>query len=264
MSISPHPVNPGCGDDRPIEDILAEIRAYAAVAMPRDGMNGQPRRALRDLHVSAAAEPGADLNHTADAPRGRPAATCEADAVPSSSPAHPVMRAEAVDLPSVLRRANPVQRAPAASVHPFPRPVRRLTEALRAVQPAQDIVTDGSRSAQAAPAPADGEPPRRMASFLDKRFKALSQPPSPSVPAVEAAPVPAEAPGAPPTFADLDAALGGNRAAIAKVLGREGTAELLRPMLKQWLLENMPRIVEQALTLEMSENAVKTEHRTRA
>ena len=61
-----------------------------------------------------------------------------------------------------------------------------------------------------------------------------------------------------PSLADLNAVLGGDRVSLAEVLGGEGAAELLRPMLKQWLVENMPRIVEQALTLEMAENAVKS------
>jgi cell pole-organizing protein PopZ len=35
------------------------------------------------------------------------------------------------------------------------------------------------------------------------------------------------------------------------------TAELLRPMLRQWLADNMPRMVEKALHIEVAES-VKT------
>lgn len=34
----------------------------------------------------------------------------------------------------------------------------------------------------------------------------------------------------------------------------DSTAELLRPMLRQWLADNMPRMVEQALHMELAEN----------
>lgn len=100
-----------------------------------------------------------------------------------------------------------------------------------------------------------------MASFLDTRFKAMSQPPSTADTSVPSAAVadPDDRPVASmPSLADLNAVLGGDRVSLAEVLGGEGAAELLRPMLKQWLVENMPRIVEQALTLEMAENAVKS------
>ena len=34
---------------------------------------------------------------------------------------------------------------------------------------------------------------------------------------------------------------------------RDGAAELLRPVLRQWLADNMPRIVERALHMELAE-----------
>jgi hypothetical protein len=37
----------------------------------------------------------------------------------------------------------------------------------------------------------------------------------------------------------------------------DATADLLRPMLRQWLAENMPRMVEKALHIELAES-VKT------
>ena len=37
----------------------------------------------------------------------------------------------------------------------------------------------------------------------------------------------------------------------------DSTADLLRPMLRQWLAENMPRMVEKALHIEVAES-VKT------
>jgi hypothetical protein len=34
----------------------------------------------------------------------------------------------------------------------------------------------------------------------------------------------------------------------------DATADLLRPMLRQWLAENMPRMVEKALHIELAES----------
>ena len=37
-------------------------------------------------------------------------------------------------------------------------------------------------------------------------------------------------------------------------------AELLRPMLREWLAENMPRIVEKALRIELAEGLKTVDH----
>lgn len=238
------------GDDRPIEDILAEIRAYAA-AVPSANMDWQSQGA-RPKGVTAAVDMAADA----------------APSAPDIETLSPVL--EAVDLPSVLRQSAKPARATAASVHIFPRPMRKLSEALSAVRPLRPIaatVDDPKQTsaAQNSQPPVDAGPakevPRTMASFLDTRFKAMSQPPSTADTSVPSAAVadPDDRPVASmPSLADLNAVLGGDRVSLAEVLGGEGAAELLRPMLKQWLVENMPRIVEQALTLEMAENAVKS------
>jgi hypothetical protein len=38
----------------------------------------------------------------------------------------------------------------------------------------------------------------------------------------------------------------------------DSTADLLRPMLRQWLAENMPRMVEKALHIEVAESVKST------
>lgn len=175
------------------------------------------------------------------------------------------------DLPALLKRAAETTRS--ASVHTFPNTRRgRLSDALRRVrapEPPIPPITSPSGPALNADSAAAEQPPvkRQMASFLDQRFKALSAP----APIADAPPDGASRQdGAQATGPAVAASIGpavGLEAAIAalgashpEALARTelGAAELLRPMLKQWLLENMPRIVEQALSMEMAENIGKT------
>lgn len=187
------------------------------------------------------------------------------------------------DLPSMLKRVADNEQS--ASVHAFPRtPRARLTEALRRVrapgastssgkepasapmqkQASQDLARLAPPASPSATAPSTADPTmrREMTSFLDTRFKKLSNSAAESTPANAAQNAPDAA--SPRTMDAGTAQLQDLIEALARTspgaLSRSqlGAAELLRPMLKQWLMENMPRIVEKALSMEVVENEAKT------
>lgn len=84
---------------------------------------------------------------------------------------------------------------------------------------------------------------REMATFFDTRMSRMSETASAPM-APEPRPVAALAPPQPPTLPETTA-LGHNAGNVDDV-----AAQLLRPILKQWLTENMPKIVEKALRSE--------------
>ncbi len=86
---------------------------------------------------------------------------------------------------------------------------------------------------------------RNMTSFFDTRMNrmgAMSQPVA--EPRIESAPTPAAEFPHPPRLPELYATSDSNGGV------EDAAAQLLRPILKQWLTENMPRIVEKALLNE--------------
>jgi Protein of unknown function (DUF2497) len=87
---------------------------------------------------------------------------------------------------------------------------------------------------------------RNMATFFDTRMSrmgAMSQP-APEQPRVEAVPQPAAELPHPPRLPEVYGA------AEASGGVEDAAAQLLRPILRQWLSENMPKIVEKALLTE--------------
>ena len=84
---------------------------------------------------------------------------------------------------------------------------------------------------------------REMATFFDTRMSRMSETASAPM-APEPRPVAALASPQPPTLPETTA-LGHNAGNVDDV-----AAQLLRPILKQWLTENMPKIVEKALRSE--------------
>lgn len=142
-------------------------------------------------------------------------------------------------------------------------------------------------SLSAASSSGGDEPKRVMASFKDTKFMQMSAPApaspettSASAPPVEApvveplapapvfeveevvaAPVPdpietAEVPSPvvmmPPPPLPAAAAPGDGSESVGSI--EDTTADLLRPMLRQWLADNMPRMVEKALHIEIAES----------
>ncbi len=102
----------------------------------------------------------------------------------------------------------------------------------------------------AAPGPASGPPPLPLPPTTP------ATPPLPTLAALPPLPSSTAAPLAradadpldPPFFSVFDTEV---------ALGEGSTADLLRPLLRAWLSDNMPRIVEQALRIEMAKSMQK-------
>jgi cell pole-organizing protein PopZ len=99
---------------------------------------------------------------------------------------------------------------------------------------------------QSKPAPPSPDP------FPFRDFRSKPEPsPEPARPQIESRLQPAPAASSlsalPPLDAEADPVIGGDRTM------EDAVADLLRPLLKTWLAENMPKIVERALRREMTE-----------
>lgn len=159
--------------------------------------------------------------------------------VPAPPPAAPVVAAPA---PAPVAPPTNVTSAPVEDVRRVMVPFRdqkmsRMSFASLASEtyvPPTETVMPAAEPPQAAPTPAsfsNPDYPRESLSLEDMhRYAPVFGPP----------PVPAPAPAA---------------AAESSGSGIEdATADLLRPMLRQWLSENMPRMVEKALSIELAES----------
>lgn len=215
-----------CSDESDIEDILAAIRQRAAAET----------RAAVDEHRSAD-----------DRSRGV-----------SDDPEE--------ELPAVLRRAD---APPGASVHPFKRPTsERLSEAFRRaterVMRPGVAALDGGDTAVPDAALTPVAHKRDLVSFLDTRMRRMGVTDEPRPEATGGRQLtPAIAAGAQLEPVVL-ARVASERSAVSTAEGLEKldlsavvtaeAAEILRPLLKAWLAENMPRILERALYMEMTGN----------
>ena len=156
--------------------------------------------------------------------------------------------------------------------------------------PQAALVAPGASQPSVIQAAAPDEPKRVMAAFKDTHFMRLASSPAPQPqPAMPVAAMPAPAPVevAPPEAVVAPAPVAEMPPAIAQpavtipppplpatvlpiapaapvALGEperaieDATADLLRPMLRQWLAENMPRMVEKALHIEIAESVKPT------
>jgi cell pole-organizing protein PopZ len=108
------------------------------------------------------------------------------------------------------------------------------------------------------------EAPRSLAAAIAASYPSLAPDPAPSTDFIPITPAPmAAAPVVaapiehvpPPVPASMPQEAATTTATPAPI--EDSTADLLRPMLRQWLAENMPRMVEKALHIEVAES-VKT------
>ena len=96
---------------------------------------------------------------------------------------------------------------------------------------------------------------RNMASFFDTRMNklgAMSQPVAP--PVVEQAPPPPPMAVAPPPLRQPPVLPERQMSSHHNTEVEDVAAQLMRPILKQWLMENMPKIVEKALRSEAGDD----------
>jgi cell pole-organizing protein PopZ len=134
----------------------------------------------------------------------------------------------------------------------------RMMEPPQAVRPAQAsgpehaTASQPDQAAQSSQGPSDPTVKRQMPSFFDQRLNKLGEmtrdayspkpEPKPAAPMPQAAPPPLRPQMQDPTQAAQHA---------QNLEVEDAAAQLLRPMLRQWLSENMPKIVEKALLSEV-------------
>ena len=194
--------------------------------------------------------------------QSRPAAAESNLARQASMPAPGAEQKNAAGLSGAAVRADSVRKAePAAPLtgetvpNPAPRPLD--VPAAKPSQPAgntevpapQEGVKAASAGKEAVAKPLASEPVRRPElSALD----ALAQGLSGSKPVAKPAPAPK------PTVSAAESAPEVKPSPVEMATGRtleDTVADLLRPMLRDWLDANMPRIVEKALRVELAANA---------
>ena len=122
--------------------------------------------------------------------------------------------------------------------------------------PAQQV----RREQTAEPTPEPQEVKRVMTTFFDTRISRLGEMsrqaamPEPKPEPVAVAPPPAPEPPVLPVQRYQPMLPEGNLAHVSNGGVEDAAAQLLRPMLRQWLTENMPKIVEKALRSEAGED----------
>lgn len=243
--------------------------------LPRDGL--QTIKPI-ETPAPAAAEAGGNEASPAAVPAASGIAAAEADtntAVASAlgalaaglaaSSAKPAAAAEAKPAePAAARPAAPKAEQPdlvkglsmAAAVRPEALPA---AEVQAARSPAYVLPPLGAPAVQAKPVIAQAE-----ISVPEAPAAAVAAPVAAPATSASDAPVPSEA------FLALASTQTAPREMLPSVIGAHGmleqdsplddtVAELLRPMLRQWLSDNMPRIVEKALRIELAES-LKKEH----
>jgi cell pole-organizing protein PopZ len=209
--------------------------------------------------------PSADALAPPPPPPARVAEIREDKPLPAPTP-HEPRSAQPRDLGAfVPMRSEDMRLAPMAAREPTPAP--------SAPQLAAPLATQVARSLEAPPVPpmsisallppmADEPRPAPMPAPLPpvapaaaSRFAAPVAPAAPA-PAVVAAPVAATALAvAEPAVAPTKVAMPGAPIGLAPVRSIEdAVVDLLRPMLRQWLDDNMPRIIEKTLKVELAES----------
>lgn len=156
-------------------------------------------------------------------------------------------------LSDALKSTAPAEETRGRTVIPFdPSVAGRMLE-----PPASAVMQQGSKPERPADAASHPEEPvkRVMPTFFDTRINRLGEltrqayEPKPE-PVPEPAPEPAPAAAQPPALPDV------SHAQHAANAVDDAAAQLLRPMLRQWLQDNMPKIVEKALLSEVQGNPV--------
>ena len=216
--------------------IKAEAPAVTAEKPPMEAAKTQPEPAKA---------PVAPVAPAASAPAAAPVAPAAATAT--------AVNAEAPSKSAPSTEARPVAKPASAPVPAIPVPATAPPAAVgkpaatTVAQPAAAPSSPVQAPAQAKPLAASAAPAEPKLDALGMLATAIAAAPKTVVQTTE--PAPKTGTGLVPA----------SQVAVAIADGGERTlddtvAELLRPMLRQWLADNMPRIVEKALRIEIAQN----------
>lgn len=261
--------------------VLAAMGPKAAAAVPSPAADANPGGAPRDgLQTISRIETSAPAVAAAGSRDATPAAITASSAIAAGDADTNAAVASALGALAAGLAASSAK--PAAAQMPA-EPVAAQPVAAKAQQP--DLVKGLSMSAAARPevlsvaevpaatSPASALPPLAAPSAPVPPVDAQVEIPAPvAAPLTPPAAAPAasavDAPVASEAFLALASTPAAPRAMLPSVIGSHGmlepesplddtVAELLRPMLRQWLADNMPRIVEKALRIELAESLKK-------
>ncbi len=164
--------------------------------------------------------------------------------------------------------AEPVAAQPAAAKSQQPDLVKGLSMAAAARPEALPVAEVLASTHAASPLPPVGTTAAPLPKLKAEPEIAATASSPVATPVTAAIPVAPDATQPSEAFLALASTQSAPRAMLPSVIGQHGmfepesplddtVAELLRPMLRQWLADNMPRIVEKALRIELAESLKK-------
>lgn len=236
-----------------LDDLIETDDAKSALGMLAAGLAASPPSPQPT--VPPAAEPVAADADDVPTMIVMPAAVAAAEAEPAAPAAArsepPAPPPSPSNKPAEARPAAPEKKLLAEAL-----PARIVSAPAAAAPPPAAATTEAApRAAVAQPSPQ--RPAVSTAAPLLPSLMAMV--PQPAAPAAAAVPTPAApAPAAPVSAASNIAPLERQTVGVRTI--EDMVAELLRPMLREWLAENMPRIVEKALRIELAEGLKTVDH----
>jgi cell pole-organizing protein PopZ len=278
---APVPARPAPAAPRPDAKPTVAASPTEAATTPTAIANGAVRAsqrfALPEAAVRETAEPTSDREPRpagSDRPSTPPSRASEPDLDPAlSAPLAAFSASLASQAGRVEKGAKPDAQRPAAGPDPktAEKPAVRAAEAVTEPAPPARTAEAGASS----PAPGSPSPEKPTASAAPQLVvaqgaaapnqAAVRPSASPAASIAPTHPAPSEtatqAPAPVPVPASVPAMMVPGNPILAPAATRtleDTVAELLRPMLRQWLDANMPRIVEKALRIELAQAPAKT------
>lgn len=254
---APRPLQaPSLGE---IATMKPDAPAWGAGAIHQKPLSAEP-----DLHRPASAQPS---QNPVAAPVFMPPPAMEVPAAPPSAMTEaPVAVAEpAPPAPAVIDQIAPTPPTPVAAA-PYPAPQPAPVVAASVPEPASPVQSELAASIVVEEPVALQPSPEVVSEAPSQHQEAVFEEAQRSLPEPEAAPHAGFEPQPASQQALVSALHDGQSAAQESATSRsmeDTVAELLRPMLRSWLAENMPRIVERALRKELDESS-RSEHKSAA
>lgn len=242
----------------PGKDVVSKTAPQVIAAMPplhRAPIEPKPEPAPTPVAQTVEAKPAAIVEQ---APKAAPEL---ADTPSLVQPSAIETKADSVSVEAPVQAKTvdpvPVSSPSAVAAAPLPAPTS-AADALGALAAGLAKVNASTPSDNAATRP-EAMPPLTRTVFADPEYFVPTSAPK-SVEPAATVPAPVAVPPVAPIAHALPSTPDATEAAPAQRTMEDTVAELLRPLLKQWLADNMPRIVEKALRIELASSLNKPPH----
>ena len=239
------------------QSALGMLAAGLAVSAPADRAAPTPTDATLDAAPVEPSPHADDVPTLIEAPVAVVVAAAEpAPAEVAAPPVQPAPPQPTAAAPAVVADKKPVSEAMPRIVAA---PVVAMPKAPAPAERAPHPDAAAPATAQQPPAAVAAKPAaeRPVVSSAAPLLPSLMAMVSPAAPAAAGAPTSAIPAPAVPTASNI-APLERQTVGVRTI--EDMVAELLRPMLREWLAENMPRIVEKALRIELAEGLKAVDH----